>query len=109
MTNFNTGWGTILSSPPQLFYAHTLGFLSGGSDAVPSVIPGADSLPARPDGYELVRVVVYGSSYGINYTIRWLYRLNFAQVSEWSFPMPVPGSGEMMSIVTKRIPSDRIT
>ena len=109
MTNFDTGWGTTLSFPPQLVYWQTLGFLPGEGDALPSVIPGADSLPARCDGYELVRVVIYGSSYGINYTIRWLHKLNFAQIGEWSFPMPTPGSSEMMSIATKRIPLNRIT
>jgi hypothetical protein len=109
MPNFGIGWGTTLSFPPQLFYLRTLGFLPPEGDALPSVIPGADSLPARSDGYEQVRVVVYGSSYGINYTIRWLHKLQFAQISEWSFPMPVPGSSEMMSIVTKRIPLNRIS
>nr|MCU0543512.1 hypothetical protein [Oscillatoriaceae cyanobacterium Prado104] len=73
----------------------------------PSVIRGVDSLPAFSDGSELVRVVIFGSNYGIKYTIGWLYGLNFAQISEWSFPIPAPGSGEMMSIVTKRIPQNR--
>jgi hypothetical protein len=107
VTNFGAGWEMMPSFPPQLFYSRTLGFLPGEGDALPSVIPSADSLPARPNGYEQVRVVIYGSSYAINYTIRWLHRLQFAQISEWSFPMPVPGSSEMMSIVTKRIPQNR--
>lgn len=104
MTNFGIGWETIPSFGPQLVYSQTLGFVPGSSDTLPSVIPGADSLPPCSDGYELVRVVVFGSNYGIKYTIRWLHGLNFAQISEWSFPMPAPGSSEMMSIVTKRIP-----
>jgi hypothetical protein len=79
------------------------GFLCGGSAEVFSVIPAVDSLPASTGNYESVRVVIYGSQYGVNYTIRWLYRLNFAQVSEWSFLMPAPNR-EFMSIVTKRIP-----
>ncbi len=33
-------------------------------------------------------------------------RLQFAQVSEWSFLMPAP-NGEVMSILTKRIPLGR--
>lgn len=104
MTNFGIQWETIPSFSPQLIYSQTLGFVPSSGDTLPSVIRGVDSLPARSDGYELVRVVIFGSSYGINYTIRWLYGLSFAQISEWSFPIPAPGSSEMMSIVTKRIP-----
>ena len=108
MTNFGTGWGMTLSFPPKFFYSQTLGFVPGGGDALPSVIPGMDSLPANSDGYEVVKVVIYGSPYGVTYTIRWLYTLNFAQVTEWSFIMPVPNvDGEYMSIVTKRIPLGR--
>ena len=106
MTNFGFGWGTVLSFPPQLVYSQTLGFVPGGGDTLPSVIPALDTLPASTGDYESVRVVIYGSPYGVNYTIRWLYKLNFAQVSEWSFLMPAP-NGEFMSIVTKRIPRNR--
>jgi hypothetical protein len=107
MTNFGSGWETIPSFSPQLVDSQTLGFVPESGNTLPSVIPCVDSLPPCSDGYELVRVVVFGSHYGINYTIRWLWGLNFAQISEWSFPMPAPGSSEMMSIVTKRIPLGR--
>jgi hypothetical protein len=109
MTNFDTRWGTIPNSLPQLAYTQTLGFVPGGGDTLPSVIASADSLPAPTGDYESVRVIIFGSQYGVNYTIRWLYRLNFAQVSEWSFLMPAPNQGEFMSIVTKRIPLNRNT
>lgn len=108
MTNFSIGWGTVLSSPPQFVYAQTQGFVPGGGDSLPSVIPGVEKEPVPSDGCEVVRVMVFGSHYGVTYTIRWLYKLQFAQVSEWSFLMPAP-NGEVMSIVTKRIPSDRTT
>jgi hypothetical protein len=104
MTNFGINWETTPSFPPQLVYSQTLGFVPESGNTLPSVIPGVDSLPACSDGYELVRVVVFGSNYGVNYTIRWLWGLHFAQISEWSVPLPAPGSSEMMSIVTKRIP-----
>ncbi|MFB2976914.1 hypothetical protein [Microseira sp. BLCC-F43] len=107
MTNFDTGWGTVLISLPPLVYSQTLGFVPGVGDTLPSVIPGVGNLPVPSDGYEVVRVMVFGSHYGVNYTIRWLYRLQFAQVSEWSFLMPAPNRGEVMSIVTKRIPLGR--
>ncbi|GET44047.1 hypothetical protein [Microseira wollei] len=106
MTKFSIGWGTILSFPPQLVYSQTLGFVPGGGDTLPSVIPALDTLPAPRGDRELVRVMIFGSSYAVNYTIRWLYKLQFAQVSEWSFLMPAP-NGEFMSIVTKQIPLNR--
>ncbi|GET44672.1 hypothetical protein MiSe_95050 [Microseira wollei NIES-4236] len=98
--------GTTLSFPPQFVYAQTQGFVPGGGDTLPSVIPGVGKEPVPSDGYEVVRVMVFGSHYGVSYTIRWLYKLNFAQISEWSFLMPAP-NGEVMSIVTKRIPLNR--
>ncbi|NJL67295.1 MAG: hypothetical protein HC894_11920 [Microcoleus sp. SM1_3_4] len=104
MTNFGIGWETIPSFPPQSIDSRVLGFVPESGGTLPSVIPGTNSLPHRPEGYELVRVVVFGSSYGIHYTIRWLWGLNFAHISEGRVPMPAPGSSEMMSIVTKRIP-----
>lgn len=108
MTNFGIGWGTVLSFSPQFVYGQTQGFVPGKGDTLPPVIPASDTLPAPTGDYELVRVMVFGSHYAVNYTIRWLYRLNFAQVSEWSFLMPAP-NGEVMSIVTKRIPLNRTT
>ncbi|MFB2983537.1 hypothetical protein [Microseira sp. BLCC-F43] len=108
MTNFGIAWGTVLSSPPQFVYAHTQGFVPGEGDTLPSVIPGVDKQPVPSDGYEVVRVMVFGSHYGVTYTIRWLYKLQFAFVSDWSFLMPAP-NGEVMSIVTKRIPLHRTT
>ena len=103
-TNFGIGWETTPNFPPQLVDSQTLGFVPSSGNTLPSAIGGADSLPARPEGYELVRVVIFGSNYGVNYVIRWLWGLSFAQISEWSFPIPAPGSSELMSIATKRIP-----
>ena len=107
MTKFDTRWETILSFPPQLAYTQTLNFVPGNGDTLPSFIPGVDSLPAPTGDYEIVRVMIFGSSYGVTYTIRWLYTLNFAQINEWSFLMPAP-NGEFMSILTKRIPLNRV-
>ena len=107
MTKFDTRWETILSFPPQLAYTQTLNFVPVNGETLPSFIPGVDSLPAPTGDYEIVRVMIFGSSYGVTYTIRWLYTLNFAQVNEWSFLMPAP-NGEYMSILTKRIPLNRV-
>ena len=88
------------SFTPQLVYSPNLDFVPSPDDTLPSVIRGMDSLPAHSDGYERVRVMIFGSSYGVTYAIRWLYRLQFAHISEWSFLMPAPSEGEFMSIVT---------
>lgn len=104
ITNFGIGLETAPSFTPQLFYSQHLDFVPSSDDTLPSVIPGTNSFPAQSDGCERVRVMVFGSSYGVTYTIRWLYRLQFAHISEWSFLMPAPTEGEFMSIVTKRIP-----
>ncbi|MEG3920698.1 MULTISPECIES: hypothetical protein [unclassified Microcoleus] len=104
ITNFGIGLPTTPSFTPQLFYSQNLDFVPSPDDTLPSVIPGTNSLPVQSDGCERVRVMVFGSSYGVAYTIRWLYGLQFAQISEWSLLMPAPSEGEFMSIVTKRIP-----
>ncbi|WP_293354854.1 MULTISPECIES: peptide ABC transporter substrate-binding protein [unclassified Microcoleus] len=104
ITNFGIGLVTPPSFAPQLVYSQNLDFVPSPDDTLPSVIPGINSLPTQSDGCERVRIMVFGSSYGVTYTIRWLYRLQFAHISEWSFLMPAPSEGEFMSIITKRIP-----
>ncbi len=104
MTNFGIGLETAPSFALQLFYSQHLDFVPSSDDTLPSIIPGLNSLPAQSDGCERVRVMVFGSSYGVTYTIRWLYKLQFAHISEWSLLMPAPSEGEFMSILTKRIP-----
>ncbi len=59
MTNFGIRWGTTLSLPPKLAYSQTLGFVPGGGDALPSVIPGMDSLP---QGITMTEVIVQALS-----------------------------------------------
>ncbi|GET44045.1 hypothetical protein MiSe_88710 [Microseira wollei NIES-4236] len=54
------GWGTVLSSPPQMVYAQTVGFVPGGGDTLPSVVPALDTLPAPRGDRELVRVMIFG-------------------------------------------------
>ena len=52
---------------------------------------------------EQIRVVVIGSKKGVTNTIRTLYSLRFAQVSEWSPLVPAPNPGQVMSILTRNI------
>ena len=74
---------------------------SGNFPFVP--LEAADSLLAGTDDYEVVRVLVIGSHRGVTSTIRKLYVVWFAQISEWSPLLPAPASGEVMSILTRRI------
>jgi hypothetical protein len=66
-------------------------------------LPDADTLPAETDDYEIVKVLVISSHKGVTFTIHTLYALRFAQISEWSPLLPAPNSGEVMSILTRRI------
>ena len=59
------------------------------------------------DEYEIVRILAIGSAAGVNSTIRTLYLLGFAQISDWSPLLPAPNSGDVMSILTRRLPRDR--
>lgn len=74
---------------------------SGNFPFVP--LEAADSLLAGTDDYEVVRVLVIGSHRGVTSTIRTLYVVRFAQIHEWSPLLPAPASGEVMSILTRRI------
>lgn len=53
MANFGTQWETIPCFRPQSVDSQTLGFVPESGNTLPSFIPGADSLPAHPEGYEL--------------------------------------------------------
>ena len=74
-------------------------------------LPMADCSPhsqdESQDEYEIVRILAIGSAAGVNSTIRTLYLLGFAQISDWSPLLPAPNSGDVMSILTRRLPRDR--
>lgn len=72
-----------------------------------SSLPTADNPPVETDKYEIVRILVIGSPRGVNSTIRTLYVLGFAQISDWSPLLPAPNSGDAMSILTRRIGRER--
>jgi hypothetical protein len=59
-------------------------------------------LPRLADDCELLRVMLIGSAGGITATIHNLHRRGFAEVGDWS-PLIPWGSGEMMSVLTKRL------
>jgi hypothetical protein len=52
---------------------------------------------------EFVKVMVVGSRQGIDIIIGLLHRLYFAEVREWSPPTPYGKSGEVMSLMRKKV------
>jgi hypothetical protein len=57
-------------------------------------------------GKEFIKVMIIGSRKGINSIIKTLHRLRFANVREWSPPIPYGASGEMMSLLRRQIMLD---
>jgi hypothetical protein len=58
------------------------------------------SLAELPDR-EAVKVLVIGSRNGVTNILQTLYRLGFAEMSEWSPFLPGPNPGEVMTILTR--------
>lgn len=52
---------------------------------------------------EKVRIMVLGSAEGVHAIVKSLHRLRFAEVTEWSHPLPTGRPGEVMRIVTKTV------
>lgn len=67
-------------------------------------LPTPLSDPTEPPPHrEALRVLLIGTRSGVTGTIQTLYRLGFAQVSDWSPLLPAPTPGEVMSILTRYI------
>jgi hypothetical protein len=54
-----------------------------------------------PPDRESVRLLVIGSRSSVTTIVQTLYRLGFAEVSEWSPFLPGPNPGEVMKILTR--------
>lgn len=72
-----------------------------------SEVPFAE-VPTQPSinpgyGNEYVKVMVIGSRKGIDIIIKRLHSLRFAEVSEWTPPVPYEDSGEMMRLARKKV------
>ena len=65
-----------------------------------SELPRLSLLPTN-DAH-ILRVIAIGSIEVVNNYVMTQHRLGFAEASEWSRPLPVSSSGEMMRILTKR-------
>ena len=57
--------------------------------------------PAAEPGREVIRILVIGSAHGVERIIHELYRLGFAEVREWSRPIPTGKVNEVMRVLTR--------
>jgi hypothetical protein len=69
--------------------------------------PGDKTVPAsQPDiepGREEVRILVIGSAHGVERVVQELFAKRFAEVREWSDPIPTGRFREIMRILTRFI------
>ena len=68
--------------------------------------PAIEFFPPTDDP-EMLRVLAIGSRAVVNIFVHRLHQANIAHFSEWSRLLPTPNPGEVMRILTKRIPIDR--
>ena len=62
-------------------------------------------LPSSSDP-EILRVIAVGSLKAVENFVLTQYRLGYAEIRDWSKPLPSPNPGEVMRILTKRISLD---
>jgi hypothetical protein len=62
--------------------------------------------PTSDPGREKVKILVIGSSHAVERVIHELYRVGFAEVREWSKPLPTGTYGEVLRILTRYVMTD---
>ncbi len=66
--------------------------------------PTPANTPVEPlPGRERLKVILVSSPQVINSTIRSLYTLGFAEVTEWSPLQPTPNPNESMSVLSRNV------
>ena len=60
------------------------------------------NLPSSSDP-AILRVIAVGTLKAVENFVLTQYRLGYAEIQEWSKPLPSPNPGEVMRILTKRI------
>ncbi|NJL21119.1 MAG: hypothetical protein HC895_10340 [Leptolyngbyaceae cyanobacterium SM1_3_5] len=81
-------------------------FLSNADANIPPIDPPIDPPADRPkkrDRREAVRIIVVGSDPGITNIVYTLFLKEFAEIYEWSDPLPEPNTGKLMRVVTKYV------
>ncbi|MBD2256496.1 hypothetical protein [Pseudanabaena sp. FACHB-2040] len=61
------------------------------------------AVPKAESGREEVKILVTGTSYGVERVVHELYRVGFAEVREWSKPQPTGRENQVMRILTRYI------
>ena len=89
----------FLTINPQPTEARGINFLE---DKSPEGLPNLffTPYPTRPNYYP-IRIFVIGIPDGVNSTVNDLYLCRFAQVHEWSRPLPARHPGEIMRVMTR--------
>lgn len=59
------------------------------------------TIPDAPTGRHPIRIIISGIPAGVDHIVRQLYVCNFAEVGEWSPPLPSPVEGEVIRILTR--------
>lgn len=77
-------------------------FLSNTSET-PEIRVSRETSIEPTSNRESVKILVIGSPRGVNNIIHTLYRLNFAQISEWSSLQPTQNPGEVVSILIRQL------
>jgi hypothetical protein len=76
---------------------------------LPSSLPSANTHaavtiePTNEPGREKVVLTLRGSAYAIERVIHELYRVGFAEVREWSKPIPTGKVNEVMRVLTRYV------
>ncbi|GET39453.1 hypothetical protein [Microseira wollei] len=60
-----------------------------------------ESIPDVPPGKYPIRLLACGVPKGVESVVRQLYVVRFAEVEEWSPPLPSPVRGEVIRILTR--------
>jgi hypothetical protein len=67
-------------------------------------LPESNETPTEPvPERERLKVILVSSPQVINSTIRSLYTLGFAEVTEWSPLQPTPNPNESMSVLSRNV------
>ena len=70
------------------------------SKSVPELLREEASQTPHPDR-QPIRILACGVPAGVEGVVRHLHVLGFAEVGEWSPPLPSPVKGEVMRILTR--------
>ena len=69
----------------------------------PAVPVSRSASPEPTSSRESVKILIIGSPKGVNNIIHTLYRLNFAEVTQWSSLQPTANPDEVVSILRRQL------